>query len=708
MSLISRNLPRVLRSLLLVASPLVAVPKEPADGDGTPPPVRLSENVVVSAVRADEDDPVTRTDFSHEEIRQNDHGQEFPFILRDVPGVTTYAESGSGTGYSYFQLRGIGQTRVNMTLDGVPLNDPEESAVYFANFGGFSSAIDSVQVLRGVGTSTFGAAAFAGSLNFASAAVSDTFGGEATLGLGSFGTGRGSVAIQTGRFGPGIALYGRVSLQETDGYRDRSGMKQRTFFAGGTWQDDATFVKFFAFSGLENSQLAYFAVEPDVLRRDPRFNPMPDGSTDRFGQDFAQVTMTRLLGGATATAQLYYSGAWGALKLWDDPVARNELISYGIEGYSAGGVLSIAGRSAGVDWTFGAQGSHFARDHFADEAAARLYENTGYKDEVSSFLKGSRAFGSATLSADLQVRSARFRYASAGTGNSIRWTFFNPKIGARLSLSPGVSLFASVGTTGREPTRNDLFAGNDDPQGPVDLTAVRPERAWDVEAGLDLKGKVVDLSAGLYLIEFRDEIALTGELSAFGYPIRRNVPRSFRRGVELDARWRPAPSLHLRLGANLSWNRVSEWTQYYDLYDASGSWVGQTTRTYGDVRPLLTPDVVVSFSGHWQATRDIPVSLYGRWVAASYLDNANAAGLETPSYLDLSASAALDLARWVPAGHPLLKLTVDNLLDREGIWPSGYSYLFATTDGGRETLGGTPYYYPRAGRSATLTLDVRF
>ena len=696
--------------LLLASSALLLPSLSRAE---EPPQVRLTEEVVVSAVRAEEESAVVKTDLPLAEIRVKNDGRELAYLLREVPGATFYSETGSGAGYSYFQLRGLGQSRVNMTLDGVPLNDPEESAVYFANFGDFASALDSVQVQRGVGTSSFGAASFAGSVNFASTELKERFETDATLGVGSFGTRRASVEVQTGRFGPGIAAWGRFSLQETDGFRDRSGVKQQTFYGGASWQDESTFVKFFGFTGLERSELAYLAVERDVLETDLRANPMPEGSTDRYRQDFAQLTVSHLFGAATVTAQLYYNGAWGALKLWDDPVQRNQLVSYGLDGSSAGAIVTASGRLGGFDLTGGAQGSLFSRDHFADDVTGRLYLNTGKKEEASAFLKVSRALGRLTLSVDAQVRTARFSteddLGTGGAEGSTRWSFFNPKLGARWKADEATSLWLSLGTTGREPSRTDLFAGNDDPRGPSDLTAVRPERVWDVEAGVDVKGRDVDLSAGVYLMEFRDEIAATGELSPFGSPIRRNVPRSYRRGLEADARWRALTNLRFRLGANVSWNRISEWTQYYDVYDADGNPAGQTARTFTGVEPLLTPRVTLSLSAEGEPVRSLAIGLSGRWVSSSWLDNTNTGDLATPSFLDLSATATLDLSSWIPVGVPRLRLAVNNLLNRTTIWPSGYSYLYATKGAaGGESLSGAAYFYPQATRSAVLNLDVRF
>jgi outer membrane receptor protein involved in Fe transport len=210
-------------------------------------------------------------------------------------------------------------------------------------------------------------------------------------------------------------------------------------------------------------------------------------------------------------------------------------------------------------------------------------------------------------------------------------------------------------------------------------------------------------------MEFRDEIAQTGELSEIGLPLRRNVARSHRRGLELDLQARLAGGLNLRASANLNNSRISEWRQFYDVYDEAGAYLESVARLHTDVRPLLTPALFANLGLEWTGAGGDQLALTGRAVSSSPLDNTGQADVHTPAFATLDASATLDLGRWLEAGQPRLRLQVNNLLDDDQIWPSGYSYLFLLRDAlGDDTLSGLSYYYPLATRSAFLNLELRF
>ena len=242
-------------------------------------PLRLQEDVVVQAIRADARAPVTKTDLGREDIERLDYGQEMPILLKQTPSITQYSETGIGAGYAYFYLRGIQQTRVNMTLDGVPLNEAEDSTLYFVDFDGLAGSLDSIQVQRGVGTSSVGSASFAGSVNFESVGLSDRRELQALVSGGSFGTYRTEVGGQTGRVGPGLAFYARASFGETDGFREHSGVDQHTVFFGARRQGDRSTFRLFGFSGREKTELAFLAVDKDTLESDLRGEPaLPRGT----------------------------------------------------------------------------------------------------------------------------------------------------------------------------------------------------------------------------------------------------------------------------------------------------------------------------------------------------------------------------------------------------------------------------------------------
>lgn len=677
------------------------------------PALRVAEDLVVRAVRAAESAPVTRSELPAERLEALVYGQEMPFVLAATPAVASYSESGLalGAGYSYFSLRGLPQSRINMTFDGVPLNDPEESAVYFANFGDFASVVGSVDVQRGVGTSTFGSASYGGAVSFGSVALAEERVVTAELAGGSYGTGRGSVRVESGRLASGLALYGRYSYLDSDGWREHSGMRQRTLFLGGDWRGAETYVRFFGFQGKEDSQLAFYAVEPWILEEDPRFNPLQPEETDAFGQDLAYLQVgRRLAGGGEVAVQLYSSGADGSLFLFDDPAAKLGRREAGIDGRTLG--LQATGSFTGEAWQFaaGLHGATFARDHFAFLDGVPQYENTGSKEELSGFAKlGLDLTPRWHLFADLQLRQARFEYDGSVDLGPVSWSFVNPKLGVRFALSERAGLYASVGRAGREPARNDLLEGEDDVTAPVDLEAVEPEEVVDWELGGDWRGESLTVRGNLYAMEFENEIAATGEQSALGYAIRRNLPRSHRRGVELELTWQATDRLTVRANAAFAENSIDTWTQELDVYDVAGNWVGRAQRTFEDTEPALSPERIVGASLEWRPLEALTLELSGRWVGRAQLDNTGDRRLSADPYAWSDLSVRLDLARWVRVGSPRLRLQVGNVFDAERVWPSGYSYPYLVEDAaGTNRLEGIPYYYPMAPRHAVLGVELSF
>jgi iron complex outermembrane receptor protein len=394
--------------------------------------------------------------------------------------------------------------------------------------------------------------------------------------------------------------------------------------------------------------------------------------------------------------------------MWD--AESENLQQYGLDGHFVGLVLGATHRAGHLGLNWGAHANDFTRDHFMDVVGgSRAYVNTGTKNEYNTFLKATWDAGPARLWADAQVRHARFEYRGDQPLGSVSWTFFNPKAGVRFDPSPSVGLYASVGRMSREPARSDMLNGEDNATLPYDLGAVEPERVVDAEGGVEVRRGGFVGRASVYAMEFDNEIALSGELSEIGLPVRRNAGRSHRRGVELDLAWSLSPRWRLLAAAALSRNRIESWTQYYDVYDAEGAWVESVPVVHHDVEPLLTPSALLNASVEWNPSSDLGLLVGGRWVDRAQLDNTGNPGFRTPSFFDLDAQASVSLRRWVKHGEPRVRVQATNLLDDDRLWPSGYSYLYFVRDGGaQEALEGTRYYYPLATRSVYVTLDVRF
>ncbi|HYC87842.1 MAG TPA: TonB-dependent receptor [Thermoanaerobaculia bacterium] len=675
----------------------------------------FAETITVSGIRAEAETPVTKSDLPREEIEKRYYGQDVPLLLRDAPAVTAFSESGAGgTGYSYISLRGVSPSRINFTLDGVPLADSEDMGTYFADFPDLARSLESVQIQRGVGTSTVGTPSFGGSVNMQSIDLGQEQRVDATLGAGSFGGRQVSAGWHSGALPTGLALYARVSYLENEGFRDNSGVRQRNVFLSGSKTVGDALLKVTGFSGHMEQQASYYATEAALLETNPRANPLRPEEKDDFGYDLGQVQYIRPLGGdADMTASVYYQRGYGWFRLFS---SAGELRQYGLDGMLLGAIGTYSRTRGAMTLNTGLHVNRFKRDHTRDNigmwsglqpaedgglkpAPHRDYANYGVKGEANAFAKLTYTAGKWLLYGDAQVRHATFDYHGDVDIESIDWTFFNPKIGVRHTLNARSSIYASAGTTTREPARNDMFLGQDNLSEPLDPHAVRPERVVDIEAGWDYRAARFEWSANLYAMEFRNEIAATGGQSETGMALRRNVDRSFRRGVELDAAWQASAVLRLRTVANLSRNRIRDWTQSVDVYDASGAWAGSRALAYRDVEPLLTPSVILSQAVDYTPGARFRAGAIGRYVGRAYLDNTNHPDLDTPAYFTADATLSYAVTPWAR-----VTLQVNNVFDNDRIRPSGYSYLYYAG----EELTRTAYYYPQATRNAVVLLDLGF
>ena len=570
----------------------------------------IKESIVVSGIRADAETPVTKTDIKRETIEKDYYGQDIPLLLRDVPSINAYAESGiGGSGYSYITLRGVSPTRINFTLDGVPLADSEDMGTFFVDFPDLARSLDSIQVQRGVGTSTVGSPSFGGSVNLESMNPMGDSSTSATLTAGSFGTHQVSAGYRSGLLPGGFAIYSRLSLNESDGFRDHSGLKQHNLFLSAAKNGENSQLKLTGFTAHEKQRMSFLATDQPTLEQDIRFNPLNPEDTDSFGYDLAQLQYLRTISDHTnMTASAYYQRGYGAYRLYDDETTKTDLRQYGLDGMLLGSLVTFSWTRGALSANYGVHVNHFRREHTRDLVdGPRDYYNYGVKREANAFAKFGYDVTRWHLYSDLQLRTTDFRYHGDVAFEPIRWTFFNPKAGVRYDISGTQSAYASIGLSKREPTRNDLFQGEDNATVAHDLHAVRPERLIDIETGWQYRTTKTSVAATLYAMEFHNEIASTGELSDIGLLLRRNVDRSYRRGIELEATWQPRDALRLRTTGSFSRNRIDSWTQFIDVYDESGEYAGNEPFVYTNVEPLLTPTVLFTQSADWAPMRRLAI-----------------------------------------------------------------------------------------------------
>lgn len=610
------------------------------------------EAVTVTAIRARDEVPIPKTTLGLAKIEERNHGQDIPLLLQGTPSLTIKSETGTPWGYSYVRLRGMEHRRINFTLDGIPLNDPEDHVLYFADFPDLGNSLQSVQIQRGVGTSSTGVSAYAGSVNLETISLATSRRAvDAQLQIGAFDSYRGSAEYSSGLLENRLAFHARGSALRTNGYRRHAGIDARSVFFSGGYFGARDILKVTVTAGVFADTMAYTGASLAQLVQDRRFNPLRPDETDRFGEQIAALTYVRSLGNAASLSTvLYRISAAGAYDVCIDRCdqAVADLWKFHLD-FGWYGVTSTWNYDrGGLRVNLGANANTYARDHYAyarPDLAAPLYFNTGNKQDASGFAKLAYDRDRLTLFGDIQARTAMFRYlpdAQSGLPQaSIDWAFLNPKAGLTYRLAPKVSLFGSFGSNSREPSREDMFAGFDN----LDTTnaafvgslnRVGPERARDLEAGATVWMHGFSLQATGFDMRFRNEILPIGELSYIGTPLRKNVPSSTRRGVELDAALQPLPSLETSVNVTMMTSGISAFT------DRSGN-------TYRDVPALLTPRLQSAQRVSWtpaRGPRRVTLTAEGRYVAQSQLTNTNDPGLVLPAAYVVDARASLDVGRY--------------------------------------------------------------
>jgi iron complex outermembrane recepter protein len=653
---------------------------------------RSLEGVTVRAIRADGAAPIAQTTIALRTITRRNFAQDLPLLLQGAsPSIIAHSESGTNWGYSYLRLRGIDQSRINLSIDGIPLNDPEDQVFYFANFADLSSSMQSVQVQRGVGTTGTGTASFAGSVNLETKSVlGATRGAAAELQAGSFGARRVMLEAHSGAFGGGFASAVRLSALRTNSFRRNAGVAGLSGLAQLAWLGSRDMVKLMVLAGRLRDTLSYLAVPVNELRRDRRINPLTPEEQDRFSQSLIALSHTRLLRPQVQFASTIYRIAAGGnydVRFDTTTIGNFRLDS---DWYGLTSVLST--QRDGVTFSAGLNANTYAREHsnfIRPDLKAATYLNTGHKRDVSVFSKIAWNTGAISWFGDLQVRHARFRYEPDAQISprtveplSISWTFLNPKLGLTWRATSKTELFASVGRTTREPTRSDMLAGNDDISQPAltdlgGLRGVNPERVTDAEFGIRVRGPNASLELNAFRMDFRNEIARIGALSPLGVELRSNVASSLRQGVEFDLRSTPVPAVSLTAVGAVSYNRIREFT----------SRNGGITAFRGDVPPLLTPAVTGTQRIDWRASKWVEAGVEARFQGRSYLQNDGNDRLTLPSFWMIDASVR------VPLGASDISIRGTNLGNSQR-FGSGYAVL------------GVPNYFILPPRSVFVTVRV--
>ena len=704
----------------------------------------VAGEVIVRGSRAGARTPMAHTTVGSDELRERDMTRDMPYLLALTPSVVETSDAGTGIGYTSLRIRGTDASRINITLDGIPLNDSESQQVFWVDLPDLASSTGSIQVQRGVGTSTNGAGAFGASVNISTATPPAEAGAAADISYGSFSTSRLTAKAWTGMLADRFSMMVRASQIKSDGFVDHSKADITSAMVSGIWSAPSDMIRFNVITGSQKTGISWWGVPSEILPDNRRYNPAGEytdnngvtryyeDETDVYAQNHYHLFHTHLFPGRVSlntglhltTGRGYYEeqksdrdpeeyGITGFLP-YEPAITETDMVQRKwLDNLFYGVVWSLLKQGSVAEWTLGGALNRYDGDHFGNilwmEYPGNIipgyewYRNNGLKDEANIYGKVNTAV-SATVNAfiDLQVRHIRYRFEGPDDdlrdlGGTHSFLFFNPKAGLFWSNGSGSEAFVSAAVAHREPTRADYKDAAGDP-------AATPgrERLTDFEGGYTFSRSGYALGVNLYYMWYRDQLVPTGKISTTGYPIMTNVPESYRTGVELSGSFKPSHAVSLKVNTTISRSRIREFRNYYYNYNTDDWSEEYLFADLGTVDIAYSPRVTGSAELEINPVKNLSFSMTGKYVGRQYFDNTMSPDRTIDPYFvsNLSASYGIKIRK---EGELTVRFIVNNLFNTlyennayGGMW---------TEDGAEKTWA---YYFPQAGINYTAGISLSF
>jgi iron complex outermembrane receptor protein len=684
--------------------------------------------VEVKGIRASDRAPFTKTNISKKEMEKVNLGQDIPFLLNQTPSVVVNSDAGNGIGYTGIRIRGTDATRINMTINGIPYNDAESQGLFFVNLPDFASSVSSIQVQRGVGTSSNGAGAFGATINFSTNEVNTAAYAELNNSYGSFNTWKNTIKAGTGLINDHFTFDARLSRISSDGFIDRASSKLSSLFLSGAYLREKTSVRFNIIQGQEKTYQAWYGIPESFLEDKRRFNSAGtekpgtpyDNETDNYRQDHYQLFINHQFTGNTTLNTAFFltkgKGYYEQYKADEsfskyglpDFVSGNETITetdlvrqLWLENDFYGQIFSLQNKGNNHQLTFGGgwnryDGNHFGKITWAEAGIPNnytWYDHEAYKTDVNVFGKYQQRIAKGLeLFADLQYRRVLYNITGFRDNPSLKiretYNFFNPKFGLSYSRQ-NYQWYASYSLGQKEPNRDDFEAGQNQ--------VPKPEKLHDIEFGVEKKEQLYRWGATFYYMLYKDQLVLTGKINDVGAYTRVNIPNSYRMGIELQAS--AVINYWLNLGANftVSRNRVKDFVEYYDDYDNGG----QKTINHGNTDIAYSPSGVGSVSINFLPVKNLEISLPGKYVGRQFLDNTSNKARSLDPFFVQDARVSYSLRKLFFREINLV-FQVNNVFDKK-YEPNGYTFSYQY--GG--SLVTENYYFPMAGINFMVAVNVK-
>ncbi|SEP92939.1 iron complex outermembrane recepter protein [Hyunsoonleella jejuensis] len=677
------------------------------------------DEVLVSAVRVSADAPITHSNVSKEELAKRNLGQDIPILLNYLPSVVTTSDAGAGIGYTGIRVRGTDATRVNVTINGIPYNDPESQGTFWVNLGDFASSTESLQLQRGVGTSTNGSGAFGASLNLLTDAFSKEASAEIANSFGSFNTRKHTVKVSTGLLNDHFEVSGRFSKIDSDGYVDRAFTDLKSYFLQGIYKDDNTLIKALTFGNIERTYQSWFGLTAEQLRENRRQNPYTyENETDNYWQDHYQLHWNQRFDNNWSTnLGLNYTKGRGYFEQYKPDESAEDFANL-IEDDSDVIVrrwldnnfyvlnANVTYKNNSLEIISGVSMSSYTGDHFGEviwgsnlapntQIRDRYYDGDATKNDFSVFSKATFRFAEKfTGFIDLQGRFVS--YKTNGTSSDVvpfvtdaNFNFFNPKVGLTYRHCDFNSFYASFAVANREPNRDDFQGG-----------VTEHETLNDIELGWRYTSKKASINTNLYYMFYKNQLVLTGELDDVGSPLRASSGKSYRLGLEVDANIQFSKFLSTSTNVALSSNKNQNFTT-----SLNGELVN-----LGDTNISFSPEVVVGNAINVFPVERLQVSLLNKYVGEQFMGNTDNPESILESYFVNDFNVNYEIIPNKLFKSIVLSGLINNIFNVEYV-SNGYFGSFDFDDNTSPTGTTTGFfagYYPQATTNFLLGATLKF
>lgn len=716
---------RFLTPALFLINPVFSQQKVTAEKDT----FLFLEPVEVRATRAGDKAPFTRTNITKSEIEKHNLGQDLPFILNQTPSVVVNSDAGNGVGYTGIRIRGTDASRINVTLNGIPFNDAESQGTFFVDLPDFISSVGSIQVQRGVGTSSNGPGAFGATINISTNETNRTPYVEFNNNFGSFNTWKNTIKTGSGVIGDHFTTDLRLSRISSDGYIDRASSDLKSFYFSTAYLDKKSTVRFNIFSGKEKTYQAWYGVSANDLEMNRTINYAGmersgepyHNETDNYKQDHYQLFFTRrILEGLNFNTALYYvkgNGYYEQYKAdeayadynFPEPVYGTEVITHTdlvrqlwLDNDFYGNIFSLQYRKKNSEMTLGGgwnryEGNHFGEVIWAEKGLslpARWYDLDADKRDLNVFFKHLiRLSDDLNIFYDLQYRDVDYEIGGFRDNPLLfvnnNYSFFNPKAGLSYT-NKDWNIYFSYSRGQKEPNRDDFEAG---------LTqAPKPEKLNDFEMGIEKTDRDYSIGAFLYYMQYEDQLVLNGKINDVGAYTRINIPKSYRTGIELVGSSKIMEWFHASFNLTLSRNKVLDFTEFIDDYDVGG----QKDYSYSSTDIAFSPSIITGYNLVFKPFKNLDLAVMGKYTGKQYLDNTQNENRKLDPYYVQDLQARYSIPAKI-LKQATLVLQVNNAFN-DLYEPNGYTFSYFY---GGELITEN-YYYPMAGRNFIIGLNLRF